>query len=67
MSFEKLQTEISLLLREMENQPQDVHELHEVLREKINEMRAFGMPIPEDFLELEKKLEASFISAKETS
>ncbi len=40
MSFEKLQTEISLLLTEMENQPEDVRELHEVLREKINEMRA---------------------------
>ncbi|MCP4934278.1 MAG: hypothetical protein GY927_08765 [bacterium] len=67
MSFEKLQTEISLLLMEMKNQPQDVHELHEVLREKINQMRAFGMPIPADFLELEKKLEASFLSAKDAS
>ncbi len=67
MSFEKLQTEISLLLTEMENQPQDVHELHEVLREKLNEMRAFGMPIPADLLALEEKLEASFISAKDSS
>ncbi len=62
MSFERLQTEISLLLTEMENQPQDVHELHEVLREKISEMRAFGMPIPANFLALEKKLEASFVT-----
>ncbi len=61
MSFEKLKIEISLLLTEMENQPKDDHELHEVIREKINEMSAFGMPVPEDFLELEKKLEASFI------
>ena len=67
MSFEKLQTEISLLLSEMENQPQDMHELHEVLREKFNEMRAFGMPIPADLLELEEKLEASFIKAKDAS
>ena len=65
MSFEKLQAEISLLLTEMENQPQDVHELHEVLREKINEMRAFGMPIPADLLELEEKLEANFLGAKD--
>ncbi len=67
MSFERLQAEISLLLSEMENQPQDVHELHEVLREKINEMRAFGLPIPAEFLELEKKLEAGFISNKDGS
>lgn len=67
MSFETLQAEISLLLREMENQPQDIHELHEQVREKINEMRAFGMPIPEDFIELEKKLEASFIATDDKS
>jgi hypothetical protein len=60
MSFEALQAEISLLLTQMENQPQDAHELHEVIREKINEMRAFGLPIPEDLLDLEKKLGASF-------
>jgi predicted nucleic acid-binding Zn-ribbon protein len=60
MSFENLQAEISLLLNQMENQPQDAHELHEQIREKINEMRAFGMPVPEDLLELEKQLEASF-------
>jgi len=67
MSFEKLQTEISLLFTQMENQPQDAHELHEIIREKINEMRAFGMPIPEEFLELEKKLEASFTSPGKAS
>ena len=60
MSFEKLQTEISLLLTQMENQPQDSHELHEMIREKVNEMRAYGMPVPQDFLDLEKRLEASF-------
>jgi hypothetical protein len=60
MSFEDLQAEIGLLLTQMENQPKDAHELHEVIREKINEMRAYGMPIPEDFIELEKNLEAEF-------
>ncbi len=63
MSFEKLKAEISLLLTQMENQPKDAHELHEVIREKVNAMRAFGMPIPEDFLELEKTLEAGFQEA----
>jgi len=67
MSFEALQAEISLLLTQMENQPQDAHELHEVIREKINEMRAYGMPVPEDLLELEKTLEADFDEAVEAS
>ena len=58
MSFEKLQTEINVLLAQMENQPQDMHELHRQVHEKINEMRAFGMPIPQDFIELEQKLDA---------
>ena len=65
MSFEDLQAEISLLLTQMENQPEDPHELHELMREKINEMRAFGQPIPENFLKFEKELGASFLSDEE--
>lgn len=61
MSFEALQAEIGLLLTQMENQPEDDHELHELIREKINEMRAFGMPVPQDLLDLEKRLEDSFV------
>lgn len=63
MSFEDLQAEISLLLTQMENQPQDPHELQELMREKINEMRAFGMPIPEEFLKFEKSLESDLMAA----
>jgi len=60
MSFENIKAEISLLLNKMEQQPQDLRELHEQIRTKINEMRSFGMPIPEDFLELEKKIEQGY-------
>ena len=63
MSFEDLQAEISLLLTQMENQPEDPHELHELMREKISEMRAFGMPVPEELLKFEKDLGASFLAA----
>ncbi len=62
MSFEDLQAEISLLLTQMENQPEDPREIHELMREKISEMRAFGMPIPEDLLKFEKELGASFLT-----
>ena len=67
MSFEDLQAEISLLLTQMENQPKDAHELHEVIREKINEMRAYGMPVPKDLIELEKNLEAEFEAGDENA
>lgn len=62
MDIDALKAEISLLLTQMENQPQNSRELHEQMREKINEMRAFGMPIPEDFLQFEKKLEEDLLS-----
>ena len=61
MKLDEIQAEISLLLTQMENQPQDRHELFEVIREKINEMRAFGMPVPDDLKKLEQTLEAEFL------
>ena len=60
MAFDELKTEISLLLTQMENQPADRRELWLQLIEKISEMRAFGMPVPEDFKRMEAELEKEF-------
>ena len=60
MSFEDIKAEINLLLVEMENQPQDLHELQEKVHDKLRELRAFGMPLPDDLVELEKTLENYF-------
>ena len=60
MAFEDLKAELALLINQMENQPEDRHELYLQIREKLNEMRAFGMPLPEDLVEFEKELEAEF-------
>ncbi|MGF7158882.1 hypothetical protein FHS85_000492 [Rhodoligotrophos appendicifer] len=62
--FDRLEAELSLLLTQMENQPEDRHEMYLSLREKLNEMRAFGMPVPDDILELERALEAEFLETK---
>jgi hypothetical protein len=62
MAFESLKMQISLLLTEMQNEPQDRHEIYLQLREKLNEMKAFGMPLPEDLLKMERDLEAEFAS-----
>ena len=59
MDIEAIKAEISDLLATMENQPEDLHELQLKVHEKLNEIRAFGLPIPEDLQELEKKLAAS--------
>lgn len=64
MAFDDLKAELALLINQMENQPEDRHELYEQVREKLNEMRAFGMPLPEDLVRLEEELEAEFAAAK---
>jgi len=62
MAFEEYKAELSLLFQQMENQPEDRHELYEMISEKVNEMRAMGMPVPDDFTDLLKKLDAEFAS-----
>lgn len=57
MAFEALKVQIAMLLDEIERQPQDPHELQELLREKLAEMRALGLPLPDDLVELEAALE----------
>ena len=58
MAFEALKAEIDLLLTEMQNAPEDRHELHLQIVQKLNELKAFGMPLPDDLVRLEKGLEA---------
>jgi len=65
MALEEIQAEISLLLTRMENQPEDKHELYLQLREKLNEMRAFGMPAPDDLVKMMADLEAEFAADRE--
>ncbi|HUU67853.1 MAG TPA: hypothetical protein VMW57_11340 [Methyloceanibacter sp.] len=60
MAFDDLKAELALLINQMENQPEDRHELYLQIRERLNEMRAFGMPLPEDLVKFEEQLEAQF-------
>lgn len=57
MALESLKAQISLLLEEMVNQPEDEHEVQEQLREKLRELRAMGLPLPADLVALEKQLD----------
>ncbi|ESY01118.1 hypothetical protein [Mesorhizobium sp. LNJC405B00] len=57
MALESFKAQISMLLEEMVNQPEDEHEIQEQLREKLREMRAMGLPLPEDLVALEKRLD----------
>jgi len=62
MAFEDVQAELGLLLTQIENetQPDDRHEIYLVIRRKLNELRAYGMPLPQDLVELERSLEQEF-------
>jgi hypothetical protein len=60
MSFEDKEAELGLLLTEMQDEPKDWHEVYEQIRLKLNELKAFGMPLPADLVEFERDLEAEF-------
>ncbi|NNF79211.1 MAG: hypothetical protein HKN05_14380 [Rhizobiales bacterium] len=57
MPFEELLTRFNLLMAEMENQPEDAHELFEQLHMELNQLKATGQPLPEDLLKFERQLE----------
>ena len=58
MAFENIKAGIAMRAEDMVDQPQDKHEILEQVREKLNELRAMGMPLPEDLVALEASLEA---------
>lgn len=57
MAFEAIKAEIALLMEQMVDQPEDRHEIQEQVRTKLNELRALGLPLPADLVELEKRLD----------
>ncbi len=50
------QAKLALLFGEMEDFPEDDFELYEKIHEKLNEMRAFGLEMPEDLVRFESEL-----------
>lgn len=64
MAFEDVKAEMGILMTRMQNEPTDKHELYLMLMEKLNELKAYGMPLPQDLVEMEKALEAEFAVEK---
>ena len=60
MALEELQAQINLLVSQINNQPEDVHEIYELLHQKLNELRSTGQPLPQDLIELEKRMLKEF-------
>jgi hypothetical protein len=64
MALESLKAEIGMILETFSNPPHDRYELYIQLKEKINEMRAFGMTPPADLLEFEARLDKEFAAER---
>ena len=60
MAFENLITRLNVMFSEMENQPEDARELLEQIHMELNQLKATGQPLPEDLVDLERRLEAEF-------
>ncbi|RIA55113.1 hypothetical protein [Dichotomicrobium thermohalophilum] len=65
MNADEFEAEISYLLNQMEHQPEDRYELYLQLQERIHEMQAYGMPIPEDLQRFVRDLEREFTQGAE--
>ena len=57
MDFDDLLAAINMAVDEMEARPEDAHEVHMRLRELLDQIKATGMPLPDDLIELERRLE----------
>ncbi len=65
MAFENIKIEIDMLLEQIKNLPDEPHELHATIREKLSELKALGQPLPQDLVELEEKLARDFEGRKD--
>ena len=66
MERDELEAELSILLTELEGASEDSHEIYLRLRQLIASMRAFGMEIPADLVELESRLDSEFAAENKT-
>ena len=64
MSFEDKEAELGVLFTRMQNEASDWRELYQQIRFKLNELKAFGMPLPSDLVEFEEELEAELAAEK---
>ena len=58
MAFDKLKMDISLLLTEMQNEPKDAQQIALLIHGQLRELAAFGMPAPQDLVDLESALDS---------
>jgi hypothetical protein len=60
MDAEEFEAAVNELVEELEGEPGDRHEIFLRFKQMLDQMRAMGMPIPDDLAELESGLDAEF-------
>jgi hypothetical protein len=60
MAFDDLEVELALLINQMDNPPENPHDLYLRIMEKLNEFKALGLPLPDDLVRVERELEDYF-------
>lgn len=60
MDREEIEATVSLLLNEMEGEWGDRHEVFLRIAQTLEQMRAMGMPLPQDLVRMEEELAAEF-------
>lgn len=60
MDRQEIEAALSLLLNEMEGEWGDRHEVFLRIAQTLDQMRAMGMPLPEDLVRMEEELAAEF-------
>jgi hypothetical protein len=60
MDTTQLEAAVSLLLTEMDGEIEDQHAVYLRLEHILGQMRATGMPLPEDLVRMEDEMAAGF-------
>ncbi|HLO23203.1 MAG TPA: hypothetical protein VK193_07265 [Methyloceanibacter sp.] len=60
MAFDDLEAELALLINQMDNPPENPHDLYLRIMELLNEYKGLGLPLPDDLVRVEKELDAYF-------
>ncbi|NQU72739.1 MAG: hypothetical protein HQ514_19480 [Rhodospirillales bacterium] len=62
MDIQELENAVALLIEDMNGDLGDSHEIYLRLQQTLAGMRAMGMPLPEDLVQMEQELGAEFES-----
>ena len=67
MAWEELEAEANIIMADIDGGAENRHALYLRLRETLLRMRAYGMPLPDDLVRVERALESEFGGPAETT